>query len=378
MAPKVLKRPASIAGLADDEPSKKGPGASKLREQCGIVADALHEADLPKDVVGMLSNRTLLKDCLAVPKEDRHTYQEQVIQMLTEVMEGLEAAFNTKIAEAEKKVAASDVDKAAKEAAEKAASEALEAKKTAAEEAKTASAEAIEAAKAAKAALQAATDAQKAGDAELEAAGSKKEKVEAGKGFLDAIKAGTVEEGKGSEAIEEVVSIAKNFGFDGTLITTLPSALGKAPGDRGTFDEMVFKQADDLLVKQIARLADTIANGETAKTARAAAVVEATTALETVEATSTAKKDAKTEAAAAQKEAETAFKAAAKEVKGHGPLIKQCQEDVETIKSDLAEFCEGPKAAFAELVAFTLIVPEAPAEAPAEAEVPAEEPAATA
>jgi hypothetical protein len=378
MAPKLRgsKRGAKAAGLAEEEPSKKG-GAAHRREQCGVVAEAVQAADLPKAVVGMLSNKTLLKDCLAVPKEERHAFQEQVIQMITEVMESLEAALTTKITDAEKKVASSDEDKASKEAAEKAASEALEAKKTAAEEAKTASAEAIEAAKAAKAALTKAKEEQEEGDAELEAAGTKKEKVEAGKGFLEALKAGTLEEGKVSEAVEELVAVAKDFGFDGTMITTLPSALSKAPSDRGAFDEMVFTQADDALVKQIATLADTIANGETGKAARAAKVTEATTALEAAEAASTAKKEAKTEAAAAQKEADTAFKAAAKEVKGHGPLMKQCQKDLESTKSDLVEFCEGPKATFSELVAYTLIVPEAPAAAEAPAEM-AVEPAATA
>jgi hypothetical protein len=379
MAPiKILKkRPAAAAG---EEGGKKVPKSvvSIRREQCSVVAEALLGATgLSQPVVNMLSNKTLLKESLAVPKEERHPFQEQVIQMISEVMETLETNLKTEIEEAEKKLAASDTDKAAKEGAEIAAKEALEAKKAETEAAKAASSEAVEAAKAAKAALATAESEQQDGDADLDAASAKKELLEKAKDEAFAkVKAGELEAKPLSKAVEGLVGVATDFAFDGTLITTMPSALGKAPGARGAFDDMVFKQVEDALAKNIAALAETLATGDTGKTERATKVAAAKEAVEAAEAAKTAKGEAKTAAVAAQKEAEVALKAAVKEVKNHGPLTKQSQKDSETAKLALEEFLYGPKIALADLVAFTMVVPEEPPEAPADAEAAPAEPAA--
>jgi len=364
MAPKKsLKRPAA----ADAGASKK-----VARDQCSEVADALQDAELPKTVLSGLFNKTVLKDCLGVPKEDRHPFQEQVIQMITEVMESIESGMKSKIEAAEKALAESDTAKAAKEAAEKTAEETVTTKKAEAEAAKTAASEAAEAAKAAKAALATATSEQKSGDAELDAAIAKKEKLVSAKdGTYGAFKAGTMEEDKKDAGLIELVALGKEFGMDGTLLTSLPSALKKAPDARGTFDQMVCTTVEQTLDKNIASLAETITSGEPAKAERASKVAAATTASEAAEAESVAKKEASTTATSALKEAEAALKAAVKEVKGHGPLTKELQKSLKADQAALEDFVGGPKEAFTSLLAYTLIVPEEP-EAPADAEAPAE------
>jgi hypothetical protein len=371
MAPGLKKRPAAT----EDE----GAGAKKrkIAEALTAVSEAVHEASLPKDVIAMLGTKKLLKECLGIPKEDRHAYQEQVIQMLTEVMESVEADYKSSIADAEAQVAGSDVDKEAKEAAEKTAGEALEAKKQAAEAAKAAENEVADAVKAAKLALACAESDQTDGAAALAKAGGLKEKLEAAQnGTYAALKAGTAE--KVGDAVAELAILGEEFAFDGTLITSLPGALKKAPSDRGAFDEMVCKQVEDELAKHIAAQTEILTTGETATAARAQKVVDATAALESAEAAKTKATEAKTEAVAAQKDAEGALKDAAKAVRGHSASTKQAQNDLESSKEALVEFCNVTKAAFAELVSYTLIVPEAPADAepaPAEeaaAEAPAE------
>merc|ERR1719291_30502 len=171
------------------------------------------------------------------------------------------------------------------------------AKKEATAAAKEAEKKAVEDLKAAKEALAAAKETQTAGDTELVEAEGKKTKLETFlAGAFEEMKAGSLDDEKTKEGCAEVLKIGKEYNFDDSLLTSLPSAIQKAPDARGGFDTLCLTQVQELLQKAISDLAATLAAGEPAKAERAGAVTAAEEALAAAETQETASKAALDEA----------------------------------------------------------------------------------
>merc|ERR1719428_1462162 len=80
-------------------------------------------------------------------------------------------------------------------------------------------------------------------------------------------------------ALALVVGAGKSSGCDPTMLTSLSSALSKAPDTRTSFEEMTLKCFEDAVDKRTASLASEIENlSGHAKAERAAAVSEAAAA----------------------------------------------------------------------------------------------------
>lgn len=365
MAP--MKRPAAAA----KGPLAKKPATAKSMADAGklheVVKAVTHAKGFPESTLRMLSGT--VAGSLGVAKEERHPYQVSVVGMVGEVLASVEAAAKATIAEAETKVSELGGSKSTLDGKAEAAAAELAAKTEAAKAAQAGVAEAAAALKAAKAALATAEHDEKAGSAALEELTSKKAHLESV--LADAfapLKEGTKEDVK--PAVSSVSKMGKEFDLDHSLMTSLPSALSKAPADRGSFDTMVVTQVEAEINKKLVEVTGTLAGGEAAKAAAAEKVAAATTAQAAATEKDAGCKAALEAAKAAQKEAETASKAASKELKDFEPSMKKVTKELESATADLAELTEGPLAAYADLLELSNVLPPEPEEpeppAPAE------------
>jgi len=366
MAP--MKRPAASSSSA---PAKKGKTAG-IGRMCKEIADALKSAKAyPDHVVKMLGEN--LVHSLGDVKEDRHEFQVKVNAMVAEVLGSVEASLQEEISAAQAKVDASGTEKAAREGVSQAAAATLETKKTETAAAEKALEEAEAEVKAASKALKVAEQEQKTGDADVTANEDKKAKLQkvVAESFLPA-KEGNVT-GSLKSAIAEVAKLGKENHFDAALLSSLPSALGKEPKDRGSFDETVVNQIANEFTQIEAKLTTLLTEAAPAKEARQAKVTEAKAASDAATAKKASCEEALKAARAAEKEALTAQKEAAKALKSFGPEMKEVTAALEGAKESLSEFQEGPLSVFKELVEKSKVVPEPAAEeAPATEEAPAQ------
>jgi len=358
-----MKRPAAAAKgpMAKKPATAKSMAAGKVK----TVVDAVTKAEgFPDSTLRMLAGT--VAGSLGVAKEERHHFQVQVCTMVGEVLASVEAAAKAAITEAETKATELAGSKSTLEAKAEAAAAELTAKSGAADGAKAAVAEAATALKAAKAALATAETDEKASAAELDALTAKKTLLESALAEAFApLKEGTKEDVKAG--VSTIGKLGKEFAFDHSLMASLPSALSKAPADRGSFDSMVIGQVEGEIGKKIVELTGTLAGGEPAKAAAAEKVAAATAELTAATEKDTASKAALEAAKAAAKEAEAASKAATKELKDFEPANKKAAKELESLTGALTDLTAGPLAAYAELLELSNVPPPEP-----EPEEPAE------
>lgn len=390
----AMKRPAAAFAARKGRGKKARSVGAEVLSQCGLVAAAVLEAEtFPSPVLEMLGSN--LTDSLGVAKETRHPFQEKVVTMVGEVLQSVEAAKQAAVAEAEAKLGEVTAVKEERETAEKAATDELAAKEEVTSTATTAAQEAALALTTAEEALAAAEAGRAAGMAAQGADEKKKGQLETilASNYMP-LKEGSVEGSKTRGMLASVMALGQEFEFDGTLLDTLPTAVAKAPGDRGTFDNLVVEQLEKEFKKCVADLEAKIAAAEPARKEHDAKVAEASAEVEKAKASDQEQKAALEAAKAAQKEALAAMKEAAKTVKQTGPEMKEATAALASAEAGLKAFRESPLAAYKALLERPEFVPEEPApeeeeeekaeeppaeEAPAEeavAEAAAEEPAA--
>merc|ERR1712039_21896 len=126
---------------------------------------------------------------------------------------------------------------------------------------------------------------QQKGDADLEKVTMKKTKLD---GVLNMnfvpIKEGSVAGPVAKKCIQELEAFAKDSLMDASMVASLPAALAKAPGERGSFDGMVLQQLEEELGKKIKTFEDLVTNGDKEKADRAAKVDSQKAALESARA----------------------------------------------------------------------------------------------
>eukprot|EP00747_Dinoflagellata_sp_TGD_P114252 gnl/TRDRNA2_/TRDRNA2_171891_c0_seq8.p1 gnl/TRDRNA2_/TRDRNA2_171891_c0~~gnl/TRDRNA2_/TRDRNA2_171891_c0_seq8.p1 ORF type:complete len:398 (+),score=150.24 gnl/TRDRNA2_/TRDRNA2_171891_c0_seq8:86-1195(+) len=358
MAPKGMKRPAAVSEAA----AKK----AKIGKMCTAIADAIETTDtLPDSVTEMLGS--ISKSAMSEYKDQRHPFQVKIVDMVKTTLAGIQASYQKEIDAEQAKVSGAEAEKARRDTVAEEATKVLDGKKEAAKAKKDALTEATAAKKAAEEALKAAEKAQKTGDADLLATGTKKEHLEQLKSEMyTPLKEGTTEGSAGKATATKLVSILqKEFGFDKTMLNTLPPALAKPAAERGHFDGLVLTQFEEECGKRLAEFSETLAQGEPAKAARAAAVTAAEAALAASAEKLTAASAEKTAADTEEKEAEKVLKEAAKHVKDFAKDFSAATSALEEATGAMTTFLEGAMAAFTELSER-----ETP---PPEPEVPAEE-----
>jgi len=195
-----------------------------------------------------------------------------------------------------------------------------------------------------------------------------------------------MEEGDGKAHLKKLEPFLKMIEIESTLLTALPSSVGKAKDKRGTFDHLVLQELDKAFNVKIAALAEAVLAEGPASEQRDAAAQAADKDLE-------AKKSDVVQADVENQEAltelhkrEAAHEAASQAVNDFDPKVAELTERVSVARTALEQFEAGPLANFLTLQARVIAVPhvevaaaeEAGAEVAAAvaAEVAAEVPAA--
>jgi len=358
-------------------PARSSIGGAPKKAK-GIKDAILATEGFPEDVLTMLAIN--LDKMFTSCKEERHKHQATAADMVSGVLKAAVTSAEAEVTSAQTKVDELKGQKSERDAAAEAAAATQTAKKEATAAVKEAEKKAVEDVKAAKAALSAAKETQTTGDAELVESEGKKTRLETFlAGPFEGMKAGSLDDEKTKEGCAEVLKIGKEYNFDDSLLTSLPSAIQKAPDARGGFDTLCLTQVQELFQKAIAELAATLAAGEPAKAERASAVTAAEEAFAAAETQETASKAALDEAKKEEGEAGEALKAAKAAVKAFNPELKEACDALDYAKASLKELDDDAVKPFTELMEWTNVPPPEPEPEVAEeppAEPPAAEPAA--
>lgn len=235
MAP--MKRPAA-ASAASGKANKKA--ATDFKRDLNQVQSALTVCEThPKSVVRMVAGA--LPKAIAPYEADRHSFQQQVVKMASEMMATVQGTIeeqhglsNAAIGEAESRVAnQADVLAAASHAvvAQRAAEKALKMARTAARREEAA----------AKAAAKQEKKRQKVVEEECNAQQARVAELELQRGVLGNIKQG------GEDDPSALLALSRECGVEDELLASAGIALNRPAAERGHFDLLVIGQIEPTL-----------------------------------------------------------------------------------------------------------------------------------
>eukprot|EP00930_Biecheleria_cincta_P038818 TRINITY_DN26686_c0_g1_i1.p1 TRINITY_DN26686_c0_g1~~TRINITY_DN26686_c0_g1_i1.p1 ORF type:complete len:372 (+),score=137.23 TRINITY_DN26686_c0_g1_i1:68-1183(+) len=354
MAP--MKRPAA----ASSGSAAKKSNDSSLSEQLKKVVTALKGAEsYPAHVINMLSENLHLS--LGEAKEGRHGFQEKINSMIAEVLGSVQTAAEKKVADAATRLAEAEAIKASREAEEASAKNAAEGAKQSVEAAEKELDTCAAELKARSEELKAAKKEQDAGAAKLlgdESMQAKLEQIVAT--AFNPCKEGSLEAGSSKSRIAEVCKLGKELELDAAMIHSLPSALGKAPSVRGSFDELVVKQMETQLLEHQAKFTAQLQEGAVVRQAHDDKVAAAQAAVDAAIATKKSKEESLKTAQEAEKAAMKAAQEASKALKKFGKDMKKMDADLAETKQAIEDILAGPMTSFKSLLERSSVIPEAP------------------
>mmetsp|Transcript_90251 Transcript_90251/g.263995 ORF Transcript_90251/g.263995 Transcript_90251/m.263995 type:complete len:390 (+) Transcript_90251:93-1262(+) len=384
------KRRRTSTDAAAGRRSRMGKKARReldpIDKKCALVATALRKHRAVPEVVGAMFG-DVIPFSLALFKEERHAYQQGMVEAVEREMLKLDEALESALVQAkhnlEKTKAGKEVNAAKRAAME--AKLALQSRET--YDKKMALAQAAMVFRRAKEGLAEAEAKQKACNKELEEVAFKHEALsQAISEVLEPLKEGTMDKDKVPAASATLIpTLQCYFEIEESLVPAIPTVLSKEPSTRGPFDTMAAVQLEEQAKKAVADFAAAIKGGEAMKEQRAAAVAEAAEVLKAARDAQrvsagafTAAKDEERAMEAAVLSAKMPLKGFSFEKLGKTKLLWRAEE---TLKN----FREGPLVAFKELSSRSKppaeeapaeAVPVEPAAEPAEVEVLAEPAAA--
>jgi hypothetical protein len=325
----------------------------KLANRCDqlaqAIADGAKTSKVPADVIDMLEK--VLPLTLAQPKDKRHRFQDQAIEAVNHIIQGIEGSLKSDIGVARSKKLEADTRAAPCE------KDVTETEKKLEQDVERfgietkALAKAATDFRAARTAVQDTQSSQETGDKDFKSAAQKKEKLQ---GLLDEyvepLKSGSVPEGEVDKRCKALQLELKHLeGFDEAMLIVLGSTLAKAPAARGGFDSMAIDQLDKYMSKHMEPLVEILQAGEEGKWQRASAVVEAQRALE--DALDFQKLRAREFESAwkAQKDDEQALETARQALKDLAKQTTACDKVLYQAEADFEVFEEFARRPFEEL-----------------------------
>eukprot|EP00440_Ansanella_granifera_P055390 gb/GFBE01060046.1/.p1 GENE.gb/GFBE01060046.1/~~gb/GFBE01060046.1/.p1 ORF type:complete len:384 (+),score=139.63 gb/GFBE01060046.1/:1-1152(+) len=361
----TMKRPAAAPSAAQKR--AKVVEVDPVQLHCDAIGEGLcRSAEIPTSVLNMLSAMTesALRSC----KEERHKYQESVVDMIGTVLAGIEADCGKTIAALKERLAGTDQTRAERESAVKSAQDDLEQKKATTNQNKHALADDAQAFKTAKDGVSTAQAAVKKAEKDGDLFVKEKERLE--KIVVDFFRP-LAQGGCGEDVprlVESLQASVQKLGLDESMLTALPEAIGKEPATRGMFDKSVISALEEELNKRIAEKKTSIEGSEPAKVDCAEKLKVAEASFEAAKAKQHESAEAYNNARNAQKDAENAVKLAQQVLADLDPEVKKLEKELAFAEKDLQDFCHGPKSSFGELR--DRVLPPAPAEAAEEEEKP--------
>mmetsp|Transcript_23840 Transcript_23840/g.43226 ORF Transcript_23840/g.43226 Transcript_23840/m.43226 type:complete len:371 (-) Transcript_23840:217-1329(-) len=370
MAP---KRNSTAGAGRPSKMAKKDTDMGKC-EAIAVALELAEKKNVPASVIALLG--PALKHCLPTFKEDRHSFQVNILDMAAKTLAASESALISEVAFAEATVNGGDEEKAKREAAvleTDAAFTAAQEEHKVKQASKLAKAEAL---KVILEPLKLAQANQKSGDADAESLEKTKAALEATVAELLT----PMKETGGSK--RQLANLSKQLTtvVETSLLEAMELPLLQKPEKRGTFDAVIIENLETQILAKKTSMEAKLQEEAPAREARAGAVTAAQEAHDTAKAeyeTAATELKAAKEAEAAAKDAAATAKAAAKTLAAE---ILEAASQLDNARKTLEEFRSGPKAFFQELLERTApaLEPEEPA-APAAADgAPAEVPVVSA
>jgi len=315
-------------------------------EQCRVIAVGLEEAvQLPEKVRAMLAG--MVRGSLLSYKDHRRACQDEVVEMISSALVGVEERLLREADEAQAKVQSSDTDQARRSEARQEAESRLSELKETAQQTAAAREQGAAALERARLELGRAVAAQEDGNSELAALVLRRERVEEAErdacAPLKERAAGAGEERKLPAALR---ILGKWFKIDESLVVALPGALRMEPHERTPADVAVVDQVHEHLLAMMTDLSARIADAEPVRAKQAADVEAARVVFDRAkEAWQRSGTDCD-EAQARADEASVQVRAAKEATDGFCAEVKDLVESRNASKARLDAFRNGPLAAF--------------------------------
>jgi len=356
------KRQATRQPARAGKKAKLDPVSAKVKE----VLDALERDDCevspPTFREGLIAAFPLAMG-VGCAKDERHSYQEKLGNVVLEIFQTTKAKFEETHKAAKEEHAAADAVKSSKEGTVAAAEATLEEHKKAESDARDTHLSSSDAVTDARKKLEAASSEVETFDAtQLQKA---KERAEFGSALeteFATLKDGTVEDAKEKKALFSTLSkVMEKIGVDKALISAALPALSKAASARGSFDVTVVEQVETALRARVDSLQEELNNGETVKAGKVAEQAVAQEVLNAAEVKLTEDQSKETEAEAQTKESKNALKQAKDDLKEQEKIVADLDIKAYYQESHLCNF-QDAIAALEVLRDRESTVPEAEAE----------------
>jgi len=319
-----------------------------VAEQCHTVAEALQSATVPPVIKEMLVD--VIPNALAVRRDERHRYQEQMVETIGNTLHSVEADIQSKLSEAEKRWQQAETTAEELKREQALAEQAAKATSDLSLEKKTALAQTALKFREAKHGLTEARQAEQAGIQEVNKFAKDIEILALAMNRFEPLKNGTLEPTHAIQEAEHLMNLIEGrLELDATLCAALSNALITPILERSSFTMMVVHQFEDSLRAQIEDLQKQYKTKESSKAALATAVLTAEQVLEIavgqqIEAATAFTKendahDAKTKLVNDKKKA----------LRDTKPLIRKCASSLAELQVELDNFHQGPLEAFEKL-----------------------------
>mmetsp|Transcript_126076 Transcript_126076/g.315038 ORF Transcript_126076/g.315038 Transcript_126076/m.315038 type:complete len:421 (-) Transcript_126076:253-1515(-) len=394
--PTVLKRPAAAAAAGSaakkHKPAAAKPAAAKPKPApakaknppkpkrdpllVSVSAGLALSKELPDTAKSMLGD--MLDFALTLYKEDRHQYQQNIVELVESTLGDVEKGLETSLEEAQNGIKQSEDKKESCTSIVQDNEAKLVDQSAVVQKRKHELADAARAFRATRESVNDIKISQDLAEQDLKKAQCDKEKLEAALAdyFQPLLAAGaSAGDETGQEKVDCLTLILKKFNMDEAMMTAVPMALLKEPGVRGPFDTMVISQLEAEVNNRIVAYDTTLKEAEPAKAERAARLEEASGAFEEAKKAQLACAEAFWEASKGEESRQSSLLEAKQSVSEAGKEARRFQKDAEKAERALSNFRNGPQAAFLQLRDRTAPPPEEP---PAEVEAPAQAAAADA
>jgi len=309
----------------------------------------LREAEVPSQVVLML--HAMLGPALSIVKEDRHTYEANIVELVGELLAATETRMSNNVFIAEAALKQLEELKISKQAALSNAEAVVESKKAVEQEKKRVLADHAREFKGCKAARAKAEAARETQANSLQETTMKREELAAAQASC----AKPLIEGKAGDETaakalgDKLIEVLKRFDVDTSIISALPSVFAKQPASRGPFDTMVLAQVEIAMSQRIAALDDTLCKGEAGKAIAVLAEQDAEQALEASRTRQLASAEAFKAASADRQAAEAKRDEALCDLVSIGPDSRRTTKERTVAEKRLHNFRCGPLDSFLRL-----------------------------
>jgi len=319
----VAKRQATHQQTRAVKKAKLDPVSAKVKE----VLDALQRDDCEVGSVpifreGLMAGFPLAMG-LGAAKDERHSYQEQLGNIVLEILQATASKFQESYEAAKGEHAAAGEVESSKAAAVAAAEAALEEHKKVESEAGDTYSSSLDGAMQGRKTLEKASSEVDNFDATQMT--KAKERAEYGSALeteFAALKNGAVEDAKEKKALlSTVIAVLQKLGVDTGMVSAATPALTKDATVRGSFDITVVQQVEAALKFRVDSLAEELNDGEAVKASKVAAQAAAQEALTAAEAKVAADETKVSEAVAQTKESKIALKQAKDSLKEQEKIV---------------------------------------------------------